>query len=221
MQGAPCSRWRSSSLHFKYRSPAAASQAPPPGAGRGHSLRKKYLCWWLYGMYFFFCFPSCEGKQTHISPHRPVTHSPPRDLGFSLLRSRGLLRGPSACWRHGRLQQAQPYLQLLAREARAAGFAKRATAWTQLGGPHPHEAWAQRSLQVLSTPRAQPETPLSGFQAPPPPLPFSIWYSFDTRVSTDNNFYPYPGQDPLYIQPLTFSKSFGLFKCQHELYKIP
>lgn len=81
MQGAPCSRWRtSSSLHFKYRSPAAASQAPPPGAGRGHSLRKKYLCWWLYGMYFFFCFPSCEGKQTHISTHRPVTHCPPVTL---------------------------------------------------------------------------------------------------------------------------------------------
>ena len=172
-------------------------------------------------MYFFFCFPSCEGKQTHQHPQASHPFPSPCDLGFSLLRSRGLLRGPSACWRCGRLQQAQPYLQLLAREAQAAGFAKRATPWPQLGGPHPHEARARRSLQVLSTPRAHPETPLSGFQAPPPPRPFSIWCFFDTKVSTDNNFYPYKGQDPLYIQPLTFSKSFGLFKCQHELYKIP
>lgn len=34
-----------------------------------YSLMKKYLCWWLYGMYFFFLIPSCEKKQQKNPNH--------------------------------------------------------------------------------------------------------------------------------------------------------
>ena len=146
-------------------------------------------------MYFFFCFPSWEGK-ANTSQHPQAGHPSPTpcDSGSSPAGAEAYCRGRQLAGTIEGSHRSSLTSSSWRMKPKLLGLhGHGSVAHTHTRREH-SRAWGSSELPMFI------QTHPCQVSRAPLPLPVSIWYSFDTSVSTDNHLHLYTGQQSLYIQ---------------------